>query len=515
MTNAKFLDKLHDVFHKTETHAPKDVTPWNEPISKRSKYAIRKQRGVNLGSWFALESWLTGSLFQSLNESGSCDMDIVKGMNLEEAKQLLERHWDSFIDDGDWKWMKAHGINSVRIPILYAHFLAGNKEHTKLLKGTDYASFATVYEGAWQRIVASIEKAASLDIGVLIDLHGVPGGQNGDSHCGKSDGNVSFWNGLHASSNRKLTIQILTALAEAVSQYDNVIGLELMNEPQNHSCLEGFYVDAIKAIRASSSPAVAQLPLYIGDGWDTNHYAKYVGKHSDIGNPLVLDHHMYRCFTSHDHRTSAEQHACDLDIGKQGKTAWWLKGISEHAQGAIIIGEWSGALNPGSLRGCANHLDALKSWSHAQWHAFESYTAGYYYWTLKKEGGPDPGWCFYTAVEKGTMPPSLNPLDGGHVDFNALHQQGVELAQRCLQEHTKYWDSKGGNYDHEQYKHGFEMGWKDALEFLQEGAEVGLPNQLAKLRLASYEQDHDSKNAWEFEHGFRQAWEAFRRTLYG
>ena len=131
------------------------VIPWDHPVDNRVKYRYRKQRGVNLGSWFALESWLTGSLFENAKEPRSCDIDLVKGMKPDDAKALLEHHWDNFINDGDWSWMKAHGVNSVRIPILYSHFLAGNPDHKKLLKGTEYGPYGFVYEGAWKRIAVS------------------------------------------------------------------------------------------------------------------------------------------------------------------------------------------------------------------------------------------------------------------------------------------------------------------------------------------------------------------------
>jgi hypothetical protein len=490
------------------------VVPWDHPVGNRVKYLFRKQRGVNLGSWFALESWLTGSLFKNAKEPSSCDIDLVKGMKPDDAKALLEDHWDNFINDGDWSWMKAHGINSVRIPILYPHFLAGNPKHKKLLKGTEYGPYDFVYEGAWKRIVKAIEKARSLNIGVLIDVHGVPGGQNGDSHCGKSDGNAGFWHGSHASSNRKVTIKILVALAEAISCFENVIGLELMNEPQNHNALESFYAEAIKSIRCSSKPDAASMPLYVGDAWDTNHYTHYVGKHTSCDNPLVVDHHLYRCFTPNDHKTTAAAHANHLDVEHHGKTAVWLEHMANNAKNSIIIGEWSGALNPGSFQGCNGKLEARKQWSLAQWRAFEKLTAGYYYWTLKKEGGPDPGWCLYTAIEKGSMPPSLNPLDDTHVDLNLLKIEGEKCREQGYMKHVKYWDNKGGHFDHEQYNAGFKVGWFDALDFLADGAEIGLPFQLVQYRIKSYRKDHDHKFIWEFEHGYTQALNAFRRVLY-
>lgn len=32
------------------------VVPWDHPVGNRVKYLFRKQRGVNLGSWFALST---------------------------------------------------------------------------------------------------------------------------------------------------------------------------------------------------------------------------------------------------------------------------------------------------------------------------------------------------------------------------------------------------------------------------------------------------------------------------
>lgn len=80
--------------------------------------------------------------------------------------------------------------------------------------------------------------------------------------------------------------------------------------------------------------------------------------------------------------------------------------------------------------------------------------------------------------------------------------------------HVKYWDNKGGHFDHEQYNAGFKVGWFDALDFLADGAEIGLPFQLVQYRIKSYRKDHDHKFIWEFEHGYTQALNAFRRVLY-
>ena len=54
------------------------------------------------------------SVFQEAAKPKQSDLDVAKG---KDAKRILEEHWDSWITDEDWKWMKEHGYNSVRIPV--------------------------------------------------------------------------------------------------------------------------------------------------------------------------------------------------------------------------------------------------------------------------------------------------------------------------------------------------------------------------------------------------------------
>jgi aryl-phospho-beta-D-glucosidase BglC (GH1 family) len=67
------------------------------------------------------------------------------------------------------------------LQIAYYH-LAGPLP--EVLKGTDYEPYADVYAGAWQRILGAVETARRYGMGVMIDLHAAPGGQNheGESH---------------------------------------------------------------------------------------------------------------------------------------------------------------------------------------------------------------------------------------------------------------------------------------------------------------------------------------------
>ena len=60
----------------------------------------------------------------------------------------------------------------------------------------------------------------------------------------------------------------------------------------------------------------------------------------------MVDHHLYRVFTVEDRQKSGDEHAEIL----RNSTKPHLGEMAKRARGNIIIGEWSAALHPSSLR---------------------------------------------------------------------------------------------------------------------------------------------------------------------
>ena len=55
-------------------------------------YRYRQQQSVNLGGWFALESWMTPSLFECAAGNKSSELDAAMGWGTPElAKMVIER----------------------------------------------------------------------------------------------------------------------------------------------------------------------------------------------------------------------------------------------------------------------------------------------------------------------------------------------------------------------------------------------------------------------------------------
>ena len=108
---------------KLKSPNPKSIPPTSQsfppPLPPHSLgpsdvFRYRHQRGVNLGSWFVLERWITSKPFAGAVAPGQSDLDVARGKN---AKANLEQLWDSWIGDEDWRWIKEKGYNSVRLPV--------------------------------------------------------------------------------------------------------------------------------------------------------------------------------------------------------------------------------------------------------------------------------------------------------------------------------------------------------------------------------------------------------------
>lgn len=71
------------------------------------------------------------------------------------------------------------------------------------------------------------------------------------------------------------------------------------------------------------------------------------------------------------------------------------------AGGGLVVGEWSGGLNPGSLTG--KHGEQSE-YVRAQLALYEKCCAGWFFWTYKKQWTGDTGWSLRDSVDGGVFP---------------------------------------------------------------------------------------------------------------
>lgn len=175
---------------------------------------------------------MTPSLFTCAAGKQLSEIDIASGWgSTTNARAVLERHWDTFVNQSDFEYLSSIGINTVRLPIGYWSL------GPLYCENTAFAAVADVYENAWTRVVSAINMAGEAGIGVLVDLHGAPGSQNGQPHSGISDGITGLFDN---PTNINQTIAVLTYLTQQLATVTNVVGIELLNEPQDNPGLSDF-----------------------------------------------------------------------------------------------------------------------------------------------------------------------------------------------------------------------------------------------------------------------------------
>ncbi|HLK56316.1 MAG TPA: glycoside hydrolase family 5 protein [Chthonomonadaceae bacterium] len=331
-----------------------------------------KLRGVNLGGWLVLEKWLTPSLFAGTDAPDEATFCESLGAG---AAPRLEHHRKSFLTSDDFSWMADHGLNAVRIPVGY-WVLNGDKPFHAAPEMLDWA----------------FDQAAKNGLKVLLDLHGAPGSQNGWDHSGRQ-GTL----GWHTSkANIAYTIQVLEGLAQRYGKRDNLMGIELLNEPRWDvpiEILKDFYQAAYKRVRLHTDKE--RVAVVIHDGFRPMDWANFMTE-PDYTN-VLLDTHLYQCYVDEDKKRTIEGHVHKAAVERRDQIA------KMQQQLPTIVGEWSCALDPQSLKGLADKRldDAKRAYGDAQLTGYSD-AQGWFFWTYKNESAPE--WSLRECVMHGWLP---------------------------------------------------------------------------------------------------------------
>ena len=352
-------------------------------------------RGVNLGNWLVLERWMESRTTPGPFAEAKSDDEMGLRTELEssELQRRLEEHRTSYVTQADFDWLADVGCNFVRIPVPF--FVFGDDEHESCVEHLDHA----------------LDWAAERGIAALVDLHTVPGGQNGFDNGGASG--LCTWHQRHHRIDR--TLGVLQRLAERYAGHPALWGLEAMNEPASkriftesmkrygadhpervdrsqpipHVVLAQFYRLVFERVRPMLGPQVA---LVFHDQFQLlawNHFMP-----SDRFPNVWIDTHQY---------------VGTLARGVHARTLRAHVALA-HAMGAriamaqrhhpILVGEWSLTNN---IKGLANRepqvrSEAYRSFARAQFRAWER-GGGSCFWSLRN--GRYGSWSLETAIAKG------------------------------------------------------------------------------------------------------------------
>ena len=167
-----------------------------------------KIRGINLGNWLVLEKWMQPGLFEGTGAED--EIWLNRKMDKKQLEEKLRVHRDTYITEEDFCSIAEHGINLVRIPVPY--FIFGDREP---------------FAGCIEYLNRAFVWAEKYGLKLLIDLHTVPGGQNGYDNGGITG--VCKW---HKNKEEvEYVLQVLEKLARRYGTCRALFGIEVLNEP--------------------------------------------------------------------------------------------------------------------------------------------------------------------------------------------------------------------------------------------------------------------------------------------
>ncbi|RYP21285.1 hypothetical protein DL767_009299 [Monosporascus sp. MG133] len=402
--------------------------PWGD-------YAEKPARGVNLGGWLSLEPFITPSLFDYDSKLGIIDeWTLCRHLGPRTAAETLEKHYATFVTKQTFAEIRAAGLDHVRIPYSYWAVEVYDDE-------------PYVFRTSWRYLLRGIEWARQHGLRVKLDLHGIPGSQNGWNHSGRW-GAVGWLNGTDGELNRGRSLEVHDRLSKFFAQdrYRNVLAFYgLANEPRMvdlpADAVVRWTTEAYDLVRGNGVEAY----VVFGDGFMG--LGNWQGR-IPTGNydGLVLDVHQYVIFNNDQiiftHRDKV-RYACEGWTAQSlqslnpatgfGPTmfAEWSQADTDCALHLTNVGwgnRWEGTYDTGNVStqaleprcparddscscDAANEPDTsrysepyrrfLRMFAEAQMHSFEK-GWGWWYWTWDTESAPL--WSYKKGLAAGILP---------------------------------------------------------------------------------------------------------------
>ncbi|KAI5464642.1 glycoside hydrolase superfamily [Mariannaea sp. PMI_226] len=402
------------------------------PLNKGwGSYADRPARGVCIGGWLYLEPFITPSLFNYNTHLGVVDEYTLMQHLGSDGPDTLENHYASFITEDDFKSIAAAGLDHVRIGFSYWAVQT-------------YDTDPYLFRTSWRYLLRGIEWARKYGLRVNLDLHGLPGSQNGWNHSGRW-GTIGWLNGTDGATNAQRALDIHDRLSKFFAQdrYKHVIShYGLANEPRmtflDTNAVINWTETAYSKVKANGIKAL----VVFGDGFMglDNWQGKMTG-HDD----LVLDVHQYVVFNENqidythkekisyacDGWTDQTEQSLDTSTG-YGPTiiAEWSQADTDCAKFLTGVGwgnRWEGTYDTGQSNTsvltprcptknsqcvCDKANAAPSDWgsdykaflltfAEAQMYSFEK-GWGWWYWTWKTEEAYQ--WSYQTGLKAGVLP---------------------------------------------------------------------------------------------------------------
>jgi len=173
-------------------------------------------RGFNLGGWFIMEKWMVPLDSGSLPDTYSVIQELDNRFGVAAEQSLITTYQQNWITTSDLDNIKNGGFNAVRVPVWWGQFYPINN----------------ISNGGWRADAFNeldwlVSNCTSRGIYVIIDMHGVIGGQSTSDDTGQANQNT-YWNDGNAQGN---TAWMWWQIANHYNGNGTVAGYDLINEP--------------------------------------------------------------------------------------------------------------------------------------------------------------------------------------------------------------------------------------------------------------------------------------------
>ena len=232
---------------------------------------------VNLGNWLIPEwSWMGHP--EGITYNGdiySQCMGRTQGCTDE-----MELNWNTYIEEKDIEYISNHGANMVRIPVPYWAFISTNENEP-------YPE-SQLQKDNLERVLNVLPK---YDLHAVVDIHSIPGSQNGLEHSGKL-GEAYFL--TQTSQYWERSLETVKAVTEFINTLPDdtrckIAGIENANEikPENEDQIgttKKFAVESRKIVNEGGYTLVTS-DAFLGPAKWTDVFTN--------GENVVLDVHRY------------------------------------------------------------------------------------------------------------------------------------------------------------------------------------------------------------------------------
>ncbi|KAI0922151.1 hypothetical protein AcW2_006923 [Taiwanofungus camphoratus] len=397
---------------------------WSPALDEEWDYSTNRIQGVNLGGWLVLEPFIVPALFEKYqNETPSNALpggNVVDEWTLSIAMlndtspgggiQQIEEHYATFITEQDFAQIAGAGLNWIRLPIPYWAIEAWPGE-------------PFLAKAAWKYVLLAFQWARKYGLRVLLDLHTIPGSQNGLNHSGRA-GTINFLNGPMGIANADRALGYIRILTEFITQeqYVNVVPMwGIINEPLlgiiGRDPLTRFYLKSYEMIRNISGTGNGAY-MVIHDGFQS------LGSWADFlpgSDRIVLDTHPYVAFGGglNQPLNTWPLAACQGFQTNQSNIQFGLTITGEFSSAINDCGLWVKGVNVNPSYSNCTPWNDWETWTDEMKGGIKNFTMasmdamhvpGYFYWTWKIGNSSatgkveSPFWSYQLGLENGWIP---------------------------------------------------------------------------------------------------------------